>query len=192
MGFRICYLASQADPDQFAQALGLTPVETRKKMPDGEWWVARLKQSGWSILWSEDPQFASVVEKRLAEFSKTHPAYLCEVNETSMWSAASFYRNGSRVWQVSHAGDGPEIYDLNATGALPPEFETLKAQHFATQKADDGSVDHIFEIPLDLAAREIGFRHEDYLRTDDVDAFSVLAPAPSPQPRSFWSRLLGR
>lgn len=192
MGFRICYLASQADPEQFAQALGLTPVETRNEMPDGEWWVARLKQSGWSILWSEDPQFASKADEHLAELSKTHPTYLCEVDETTMWSAAAFWQGGDQAWYATHMGGGPDIYDLFTVGTLPSEYDALKELHFARQQADDGTVDHIFEIPLDLAAQEIGFRHEDYLRPEDVDTFTVVAPAPSPQPRSFWSRLLGR
>ncbi|MCG7574813.1 hypothetical protein MHM39_14670 [Phaeobacter sp. CNT1-3] len=188
MGFRICYLASKAAPDELIEKLGLTKGNSVEEMPAGVWWAAKLENSGWTILWSEDENFGGSVQAEIAELSQTHQTYICEVNETVMWSSSELWEKGQQVWKVTHAGDGEDRFNLSEIGELPENYTALKQLHFLNQKQEEENVDHIFEIPLDLPALRIGFRHEDYLETKDVTSFEVVAPKKK---RNLLSRIFG-
>ena len=122
MGFRICYIASRATAEQLVSSLGLSTGETRQDVPEGEWWAARLRKSGWTVLWSEAEDFGQQVTAQVAQLSRAFDTYICEVNETVMWSAAEYWSGGRRVWRLTHAGDGGDILDLTETGSLPEAF----------------------------------------------------------------------
>ncbi|SFC77540.1 hypothetical protein SAMN05444415_10530 [Salipiger profundus] len=189
LGFRICYLASRASPEELAESLNLSIGDPAPEMPDSEWWIAKLKKNGWTILWSEDEGFGERAVEKTAALSRQHATYICEVNETVMWSSAAYWKDGRQVWKVTHAGDGEDILDLSETGTLPDGYLSLKQRHTLAQKTDGEGVDHIFEIPLDLAALDFGFRHEDHLEPSDVVSFLTIA---APHRKSLLSRILGR
>ncbi len=189
MGFRISYLASKASPEILADHLSLTLGEPVTEMPSDDWWIATLKESGWTLLWSESEDFGQKSVGRVAELSKQFDTYICEVNETVMWSSAELWKDGRQVWKVTHAGDGDDIFDLSQTGALPEGFPALKQEHISAQQNDGEDVDHIFDIPLDLAALDIGFRHDHYLEKGAVEAFITIA---KPQKKGLLSRIFGR
>jgi len=188
MGFRICYFASRLPAIALASSLNLEVGEKVQEFPDGEGWVAGLKNSGWSILWSEDETFGSRSERLLATSSVKADLIHCEANETCMWSSAVFWSDGRPRWTVTHAGDGENIYDLSTDGELPEPFEDIKNKHFVSQK-QDADVDHIFEIPLELAKFFTGFRHDTYLEPDDVDAFHIVRAQSK---TGFFSKFLVR
>ncbi len=158
-------------------------------MPDGEWWIAKFKKSDWTILWSENEDFGQHSIEQVAQLSKQYETYVCEVNETVMWSSAEFWGEGQQVWKVAHSGVGSDILDLSETGTLPDGFLKLKQEHASAQHRDGDGVDHIFEVPLDLAALDIGFRHENYLEQSEVEGFLTIV---IPQKKSLLSRILGR
>lgn len=106
-----------------------------------------------------------------------------------MWSSAELWKGGQQIWKVTHAGDGDDIFDLSETGTLPEGYFDLKQKHTSDQQNDGEGVDHIFEIPLSLAALDFGFRHEDYLEQSDVDSFLIIT---IPRKKSLLSRILGR
>jgi hypothetical protein len=189
LGFRICYVASKAAPDQLADSLGLTLGATRNEMPHDEWWTAKLRKSGWTVLWSENEQFGQQSVVRIAELSNQFDTYICEVNETVMWSSSEFWSGGKQIWKVTHAGDGDDIFNFSQAGTLPASFSELNNKHRANQQNDGEGVDHIFEVPLDLAAMDIGFRHEDFLKPGDVETFQKIL---EPQKKSLFSRIFGR
>lgn len=189
MGFRICYVASKATPDQLIDSLGLTLGATRNEMPIDEWWVARLLESGWTVLWAENEQFGQQSVGRVAKLSSQFDTYICEVNETVMWSSAEYWSCGKQIWKVTHAGDGDDIYNISKTGTLPESFAELNNKHRANQLNDGEGVDHIFEVPLDLVAMDICFRHEDFLKPGDVDTFQSIVKL---EKKSLFSRIFGR
>ncbi len=192
MGFRICYLASEALPDELIDKLGLTKGEPVEEMPDGNWWTARLNSTGWTILWSEDEGFGRSVRDQVAELSQKHRTYICEVNETVMWSSSELWQNGRQIWKVTHAGDGEDRFDLSEIGELPATYNELKQRHVLAQVNKEENIDYAFEIPLDLPALEIGFRHENYLEAEDVEVFNIIALKSPKITRSLLSRIFGK
>jgi hypothetical protein len=173
MGYRICYIASPIPPGELAASLGLTVKGTSDEMPDGEWLVAKLKSSGWSVLWAEDEDFGKTARTTLIDLSRAADVILCEVNETVMWSSAEAFRNGASVWRIAHAGDGEDRYDLTVEGNPPEGFAAIRQALEQEQRDDDGTVDFIFEIPLDVAAASHGFRHDRYLEAAAVETFHL-------------------
>lgn len=193
MGFNICHVAAPCAASDLAQALGLAVRENTPDQPDGEWWAARLRSGGWSLLWSEDEEFGRRAEARIAELSREVEVVLCVVNETVMFSSAELWRDGALAWRVSHRGDGEDIRDLTVTGTPPLEFEEIRARLFARQDADDGRTDYVFDIPVELAEGMSGFRHDGWLEDGATDGYLLVAPeraAPVPR-KGLWARLLG-
>ncbi|WP_171208785.1 MULTISPECIES: hypothetical protein [unclassified Ruegeria] len=188
MGFRICYLASKAPAEKIADVLEVTIAESVSEIPYGDWWLATLKNSGWTIFWSENEEFLGEKETGISSLSQNFDTYVCHVNETVMWCSAEFWSKGKKIWCVSHRGDGDDIFDLTTDGPLPANFEELKDHHFANQHEDGEDVDHVFEIPLELAASEIDFRHDAFLDPEDASrVFRVAAP----KKKGFLSRMFG-
>jgi hypothetical protein len=158
MGFRICYVAAKIKPEDLAAGLERKVLREVEEMPfDSDWWVAEIKPKEWSVLWAEDGTFGRNAISQIAALSMTTDVIFCEVNETTMWSSAECWSKGNRTWVVTHAGDGEDRFDLSKSGDLPPALSEIETQLVADQNADDGTVDHIFDIPLELAASYIAF-----------------------------------
>ncbi len=187
MGFRICYLSSRAQLEDLVRDLGLSIAGSAEAMPDGQWWVARLSDSDWTVLWSEDEGFGEQRRTEIVAHSQGHDIMLCEVNETAMYSSARCWSNGELVWEVTHRGDAGDVYDLSMQGDPPDSLAAIRDGAEAKQAAAK-DVDYIFEVPLDLAAYATGFRHDRWLERDAVDQFHLVAPPKAP---SLWGRLFG-
>ena len=173
MGFRICYIGGKCTPEELAAHMQLDITSVAQDMPDGDSWVARIKESGWSVLWLEDDSFIQKNSDLISHASQAVDLVACEVNETCMWASAEYLRDGTSVWKVTHAGDGDDRFNLNEYGALPDEFEDIKARNFGLQESDD-ECDYVFEIPLDTAKRLLRFRHDQYLEPEAVDQFQIV------------------
>ena len=79
-------------------------------------------------------------------------------HEETRFSLATEWRNGAPVWSVSHeAGEGEA--QIAVDGALPEAFEAVRAEFLA---AADGrsEAEKAFEVPVELAFRITGFRHD--------------------------------
>lgn len=202
MGFSICYIASKREPETLARDFGLEIAETVTEHPDAAWWTARIGEDGWSVLWCEDMTFGAGARDRIAELSQQDDVILCEVEEHVMWSSAEYWTKGAAAWKVTHNGGDEGVLDLNTEGALPAVFEEIKSKNFALQaeEEDDSDYgfgcDYGFEIPLDLAAHFINYRHDDGLEPEDVAGFHIVNPPPKPpappKTTGFLSRLFGR
>jgi len=197
MGFNICYVASKATPEEIVSAFDLTVSMETDEMPETALWLTTLN-SDWTILWSEDEGFGQKKIDQIKSLSFAYNTYLCVVNETVMSSSCEFWSNGKSIWSVWHIGDGSDVSDksvfnLSSSGSLPANFEQIKSQHIAKQETGDKKVDLIFEVPLELAKAEIGFRHEQYLRSGtDVEKFLIAEHFDANPPLGFFSRLFGK
>lgn len=189
MGYIICYIASKREPEELARAFGLEAAETTDEHPSNDWWVAKIAQDGWSILWCEDMSFGGQSRDRIAELSRQADVIHCEVEEHVMWSSAEYWTQGAASWKVTHNGGDDGVLDLKTEGAPPAVFDEIKKKNFALQEEEGEDCDYGFEIPLDLAAHFIKYRHEDVLGPGDVKTFHILG---APAKRGFLSRLFGR
>jgi hypothetical protein len=194
LGYQISYLLAQTECDLAIGAFNLSEISLSAEQPvdKAPFWATHLRKTGWTLIWAEDECFFEQREARIVALSQHGPVISCVVNETVMASVASCWMGGAKIWSVGHHGDdnnnGNEAIHLDVSGTPPLLFETVR-DRAAERQTEDGSVDHFFQIPLDLAAMETGFRHGAPLRDDEVDEYIYLAMTPKP---SFFARLLGK
>lgn len=131
-----------------------------------------------------------VQTKNLASFSQAHDVLVCRVDERVMASSSELWGSGVRKWRISHLGeDGAS--GLETGGELPECFESIREELEATQRAeggDDADVDYIFEIPLKVAQKLVGFKHDEDWESTVVDGFETLSGGK----QRFFARLFGR
>ena len=192
MGFRIGYLLAQTEVETATAAFGLTTGAALDAPPFGDdLWATHLVKTGWTVIWAEDELFFYEQPKCVAALSKHAPVISCVVNETVMASTAMGWRDGRLTWSVHHQGDAEDTSNLDAKGALPPLLDDLKAR--AVANADDEIDEYysFFEVPLDLAAMETGFRHDRVLSSAEAPTYSTLTASAAAKP-GFFARLLGK
>lgn len=195
MGFRISWLAAKGM--SATDLLGHFQLEATVR-PDraneAPFSVASLP-TGWTVLWSNDPTFASI--ERCQTLSKAAPVISCWVNETVMFSSANYFENGNYLWFVGHnAQDG--TYSLEVDGNLPSQFEAIKARLMEQQEAEGGTaadVDLVFDIPLETAQAICGFKHDlSAFAWGEAEFFEAFDPSTNYDSKSkgWLGRLFGR
>jgi hypothetical protein len=106
-----------------------------------------------------------------------------------MFASATFWRNGETLWRVEHHGDD-EVTDLRVTGQPPEDFEPVRAELAAKQAAEDPAAKHAFdwyfEIPLLLACKLTGFKHDEDLPGTESGGFEILRADGSAS--AAWSK----
>jgi len=115
-------------------------------------------------------------DRILQPLSSLGEAVYCFVVTHVMFSTASGWMGGKRLWSVTHESE-KEIFHLDANGRLPPIFGAIRERLLAQQNADGGDtaeVDHIMEVPIELARELTGFRHDQKAPETTGDCFEVL------------------
>jgi hypothetical protein len=134
-------------------------------------------------------------DRILEKLSRTGEVLGCFVEDHVMCSSAAGWKNGKQVWRVAHNGEDDAVLHLETTGQLPAEFEPIREEQFAKQEReaasqDDLKVDHVYDIPAELAKKLTGFRHDQEIPGLPEEVFEVLEPAKLSS--GFLSRLFGR
>jgi hypothetical protein len=96
-----------------------------------------------------------------------------------MASAALLYKNGRRVWTVTHESERGR-YDLSVDGHPPDLFRDLRDSLLKQQDSAGGEnadVDFVFDVPVQLAAELCGYRHDRWKFDWGEPVFSRLEPA---------------
>jgi hypothetical protein len=112
--------------------------------------------SGWYVLVGGDVEMFDVDRLR----ALSHEARLVAVvsNEDTLTSIATEWVNGEPVWSISHEpSDGDPT--ITVEGALPVEFEAVRRTYLEKLNGDS-TVELAFEVPVDVAHRITGFRHD--------------------------------
>jgi hypothetical protein len=79
-----------------------------------------------------------------------------------MASSAFAYRNGAKVWDVTHEADSGARH-LVERGELPPNFHAVKERLMREQDlgdAEEHGVDYVWDIPVTVAYEVVGYRHD--------------------------------
>lgn len=186
MGFRICWMATQAPRELVLDTLHATETGQASDFPDFDHCLVDLR-NGWTIVWAEDETFFS--PKKCEALSRSFPLIGVHVNETVMHSSIVSCENGQTAWAVWHEGD--EVADhLDASGNPPESFARIAADARAQQASGD-DVDYLFDVPLMLASELCGFRHDAFIGEDGSIRELVIA-GPAQKERSWLERLMGR
>ena len=172
MGYDVSYFAAKTEPAKLAEALGLKITGSREDHPIEDWWVARLKDSGQTILYAQDSVFGLDSAKKLAAFSNTNDILHCYVYEGGLTSMTELWSGGDAVWQVSHVAE-EGLDNLTVHGNMPEPFKAIREKQFALQK-DDEDTDHIFEIPVELFRQLTGFSYDSILDAEDAETYFVI------------------
>lgn len=168
MGYSLSWIAIKGRSDREIQQL-LGFKNTGKFGNYGEHRiVGRELRNGWYILIANKCDDPTTKGKVLAKISKGCQAVVCSIEEHVMFSSCAFWKNGKKVWSVKHRGD-EDAFDLVKTGKLPESYSLLKKELIEKQKSEGGEkadVDHIFDLPLELAKQYVGFKHDE--STSDI------------------------
>jgi len=191
MGWSLSWAALKGgDAQKVCSLLGLRQTGKQERIADSKVSGTALP-TGWYVVVFNRTE---IKDRTLEKLSQAGEVVGCFVEEHVMFSAAAYWKNGQQIWRVSHDGGDDRIEHLQTSGQLPPEFESIRKQQFAKQQqetAADGElrVDHVFDIPLNLAKHLIGFAHDDPSSGLAGDVFEVLEPAKSAG--GFLSRIFG-
>lgn len=130
---------------------------------------ATLK-NGWTIIWSEQEKFFD--PPNAEALSKNFPLIVCWVNETIMHSRSMLFNDGKEQWMVLHEGD-EDNFHIEYSGTPADDIDALIADARSHQLADPG-VDYLFDVPLLIAQRLCGFKHDEMMEEEPV--FHEIGP----------------
>jgi hypothetical protein len=127
---------------------------------------------GWTLIVIGDVLHPLASRKALEQTSAGCTILTCNIEEHVMFSRAEAWEDGKRLWYVEHEGDS-DARGLEVQGKLPANYAALERDHRESQQADDAAdpgVDHIFDVPLALAASIVGYKHDE----SPIDKFELL------------------
>jgi hypothetical protein len=187
MGYSVSWLAVRGKPSIVVLSeLGLQGTGEYDEVPDSpDIWGANLPD-GWYLVFANRCDYVDRLP--LDRLSAAAQVVTCSVEEHVMVSWASGWSDGQKVWSVTHDSE-QGIDHIEADGDFPPVFASLRDRLAAEQAGaggEESDVDHLFDVPVELAKAVTGFRHDEELADSDDAPFEKLADAPraSQPPRS--------
>ena len=177
MGFAITWIAvKRKSAAEVLRELQLKPTGEQQEFPEAPIAGAALP-SGWYLVALNEYGHPLATEKSLARLSRDAEVVAVAIEEHVMVGGAEYWRDGQRRWGVMHDAQ-QAIEHLLVDGVPPPEFHRIREAAFAAQAAEGAApeADHIFDVPLELAAQLTGYRHD---KITEV-AFDVLESASPP------------
>jgi hypothetical protein len=214
MGYSLSWLAVKGKPaEAVCDELGFRKTGEREQIPESDLSGAELP-GGWFLIVSNRTEKVASDAILQCLSSSGSELVTCFIEEHVMVSVATGWREGRRIWSVTHdaqrAGD-----DLTVEGDLPPEFVSIRDRLLSKQREEDLRIpvarhgsqrsatsveqmrcDYIFDVPVETAQRLTGFRHDRDIPGVTGEPFEMLlgrAPAKSGSQLkgSFWKRWFG-
>jgi hypothetical protein len=163
MGFSISWLAVRTDDlDRLFEMAGVTPTAESDEWLESEFSGSGL-QDGWYFFQALGCDHPIISGDSLSQISTLGETVACSVEEHVMVSIAEGWCDGARSWKIAHnAQEG--MFDLSADGELPAHFDAIKDDFVSQQNAEggeDAGVDFIFDIPLRVAKKICGYKHDE-------------------------------
>lgn len=171
MGFALTWLAARGiERDEFHRRLGLRSTGLREEEPESDY--TAVTQDGWHVVISNVFDHRFVGGGSLRRVSAGAEVVGAAVEEHSMASMAAAYRDRRSLWRVTFTGAGTP-----AAVGDPPEFAEILLDFEARAHANQ-RVAFMFEVPLEVANRVTGFRHDTQPDTEERERFEVLELRP--------------
>jgi hypothetical protein len=152
---------------------------------------AQLPSGDYLISTNFDTPYAQ--DETLSRLSINAGVITCKVEDHCMFSSASAWNNGRRIWHVEHDSE-LGITHLRTEGSLPPQFAEISSRLIAKQQepqGDENLCDYIFDIPVELARVITGFRYDQDVPGLGDDAYEGLVSTQVRFPfrfPKFWSK----
>jgi hypothetical protein len=196
MGFRVSWLAVRgSSPEAIHAALGLTvgrSLDDRMDHPFEFDTAGAVTRRGWYVVTFGTCDHRLFSPLYFGTLSRGGELFACYINETVMDTDCQFWRDGAQQWSVTHRAETGQAH-LQTDGPAPAvRIERLRQSALAKDVMDAGNVDHTFDVPLLLAWRETGFKHDRTSKrpqafTSLIAANRPTAVTPKSMPRwKFW------
>lgn len=162
MGYSISWLACKDKaPEAVRQELGCVGTgESGKYGKFGH--VGGNLPSGWYLLVANRCEAPLISDGVVSQISLGCSAIACSIEEHVMYSCASFWNDGQKIWRVEHQAE-LGLSHLAVSGDPPHELTRIR-EAVATKppkQVKGFDVDYFFDIPLELAKRIAGFKHDE-------------------------------
>jgi hypothetical protein len=155
--------------------LGLAETEEREWMPESDIVLTHMP-TGWCVVYFNDVNPSALRPESLQALSARTELVACQIEEHAMCSTAAKWQGGAERWFVAHdADDGLE--NLDVVGDPPTELKAIRDAQALLQRQSSGT-DYFFDVPLKLAHREVGFRHDHAFDEAESEPFTVLTKRP--------------
>jgi hypothetical protein len=190
MGYSICWLAFHGCSKE--QALEATQLQETGEPDEAN----ESPQSGasfpndWYVIFLNQHDHPLALDDSLSQLSHTCQIVACHIEEHVMYSSCCEYRDGKELWSVSHNAQ-KDLWDLKADGEIPDWFADIKNEAWKQQEienAQSAEVDFIFDVPLLMAEKICGHKHDRWKYDWGEPTFTVLSGTTPRQ--SFLARLL--
>jgi len=185
MGYSISWLAAHAPTEIALSALALRSTGRQCELPGESPIVGAALSSGWYVIIADRCDHLLIAEPIVQPASTKVDLVVCSIEEHVMCCAASSWSQGRRIWSVSH--DAQQAADhLETKGQLPPFFDSVRdgALREQASKGESEGVDFVFDVPIEMAQRMVGFRHD---AEGEPTRFDVLEPVSgSALGRPWW------
>lgn len=122
--------------------------------------VGASSDRGWYLIVARGRDHRLIQESVIRSLSAGCEVLTCNVQEEVIFSQATCWRNGSRVWSVTYDGEEGAT-DVVVEGDLPFAFAAIHAQFTALAQAEDAGdalVDPMFEIPVEMVHSLTGYK----------------------------------
>ncbi len=175
MGFSLSWIAVKGHSAQEVQAaLGVRLTGEREDFPESDLSGAQLSTGLYLIVFNRKELTAA----KLSKYSSYFDLIYGFVEEHVMYSAVAAWQGGKELWSVIHDAQ-KGILHLEVNGTPPTNFVAIRDRLTAEQKNEDPQepeVDHIFDIPVELAKELTGYRYDQDIDSVGPGAFEVLEP----------------
>ena len=144
--------------------------------------------AGWYLIVGDGRDHRLIQEPVLTRLSDGCEVLTCTVDESNLFSVATGWRNGRRLWSVRYEGeDKPGV--VAAEGDLPVTYVLIHRDYVARSQAEDAGdllLDPLFEIPIELVRNAVGYRPDE--RSPAFEGRFTLLEAIDP---TLMQRLFG-
>jgi hypothetical protein len=164
------------DPGVVLNEFGLEPTGEIDELAVESPIASVTLPGGWYILILDRYDHRLAGDEIIERVSRGCDVFVVCEEEHVMASVAAHWTDGQQIWRVAHDPSRGGVYNLDVAGTPPEEFEVLRREKFAAQGREPQdptpAVDHVYDIPLELAGMATGFS---LLQTEPEGGFSVLA-----------------
>jgi hypothetical protein len=182
MGVSLSFLAIRgAAPAEIHRALGVS--DTGVASSEDDYPIPSVRgaalPTGWYLVLLNHVVHRLMKSRAiLTGLSRGCEVIACQIEEHDMYSGCFGLRDGAFVWSVVH-NPQKEHDHLGVWGELPAALDEIEARLMKQQEEErqvpsSAGVDHVIDIPLELAASFCGYRHDTRAEWGEP-AFTVLA-----------------